>query len=100
MNATCSICRKVCDDAKHLPLYAFGSEGVVVCLPCRITLTEVVRGMRSACQRSKSRGAPNGYSGRGRGMTTLLDTRFKDNAKLCSNEQQRLVSDSGDCHGS
>jgi hypothetical protein len=43
----CSICWQDCkaDDAKHLALYCNGSEGITVCLDCRMALTETVRGM-------------------------------------------------------
>jgi hypothetical protein len=43
----CSICWQDCkaEDAKHLALYCNGSEGIIVCLDCRMALTETVRGM-------------------------------------------------------
>lgn len=43
-----------CDNDKevqYLPIYAFGSEGVNLCLQCRIVLSTVVRGMVSLGQR-------------------------------------------------
>lgn len=38
----------LCDDdteVMHLPLYVHGSEGVLLCLRCRMILTELVRSM-------------------------------------------------------
>lgn len=35
-------------DFKHLPLYVIGSEGIMVCLACRIALTGMASAMRSA----------------------------------------------------
>lgn len=37
----------------HLSLYVAGSEGVDVCLHCRVSITDYVRGMMSACARLK-----------------------------------------------
>lgn len=42
---TCRICGQESQETRHLPLYAFGSEGVEACLDCLIILTELVRGM-------------------------------------------------------
>jgi len=44
------------EDATHLTLYVYGSEGVRVCLGCRQTLTECARGIRSASTRAHKRG--------------------------------------------
>ena len=41
----------------HLKIYVAGSEGVVVCTLCRLTLTEVLRGM----MRANSSGRKLGY---------------------------------------
>lgn len=43
----CGICRSNEDDVEHLNLYVEGSEGVWVCLSCRIALTEIARRMKS-----------------------------------------------------
>ena len=48
----CSICE--CEDeVKHLDLYVFGSEGVCLCLNCRITITELLRKMSNMASRIK-----------------------------------------------
>lgn len=54
----CDLCGGECkkDEAKWLPLYVIGSEGVTVCLPCRIALTEVAKGIRSASFRARKQG--------------------------------------------
>jgi len=49
----CSICGSEVEDVTHLPLYVIGSEGIVVCLPCRIALSKVAEGMMNAATRSK-----------------------------------------------
>jgi|GEM_PF-7004284 len=38
---------------RHLPLYVDGSEGIDICYACAIALTEILRGMKSACARSR-----------------------------------------------
>jgi len=54
---------RVCDtptepeNITHLKIYVAGSEGVDVCLTCRQTLTEVLRGM----MRANMAGRKNGY---------------------------------------
>jgi len=51
----CTICNSITtrEDARYLPLYAIGSEGIVVCLLCRIALTECAKNMKSAAGRSR-----------------------------------------------
>jgi hypothetical protein len=53
----CSICgceeRETGTELLHLPLYVNGSEGVGVCFSCRMTVTEFLRGMKSACGRTR-----------------------------------------------
>ena len=48
----CSLCKRVGDvgdePMTHLDLYALGSEGITVCLGCRMTLTDTARGMMRA----------------------------------------------------
>lgn len=51
-NKECDICGST-SEVHHLPIYANGSEGVEVCISCRIVLTEVVRGMTRACVRAR-----------------------------------------------
>lgn len=45
----CDICGTKSNETLHLPLYVMGSEGVEACLPCRMILTELVRGLRRSC---------------------------------------------------
>ena len=44
----CGICPKqyMREDMTHLPIYVVGSEGIMVCLECRMLITEYVRGLR------------------------------------------------------
>ena len=48
----CSICCTIGEDVTHLPLYVNGSEGIYVCLSCRLALTHLAEGMMRACTRS------------------------------------------------
>lgn len=54
----CAVCRTThpADDITHLKIYVAGSEGVNVCLTCRQTLTEVLRGMMRAEHAGMKRG--------------------------------------------
>ena len=47
------------DEIKHLPLYVFGSEGINVCLQCRIILTSVASGLRSTANKAYKNGYLN-----------------------------------------
>lgn len=47
IEGTCSMCRKDSDECTHLSLYVSGSEGAIVCLSCRMILTNLVREVRS-----------------------------------------------------
>ena len=44
---TCTLCGKVVpyDEVTHLNLYVIGSEGIKVCLSCRMVLTKVAEGI-------------------------------------------------------
>ena len=55
MNPPCFICEDI-TETKHLPLYVAGSEGVVLCLHCRMALTEMVRSMATAARKAKKQG--------------------------------------------
>lgn len=55
MTGQCSICRQEKEELEHLNLYVSGSEGIWVCLGCRITLTNVASGMQSAANRAAIR---------------------------------------------
>jgi len=50
MEYRCDICGSIepDDQITHLSLYVTGSEGVDVCLACRMVLTAVARGMQAA----------------------------------------------------
>jgi hypothetical protein len=56
MKKCCSICGWDSEELTHLTLYVNGSEGIEVCLECRIALTEYARGMTSACFRGMKAG--------------------------------------------
>lgn len=56
MKLYCDICREKSDDAIHLPLYVSGSEGIVVCLSCRIVLTKVAEGMKHSATKAYMQG--------------------------------------------
>lgn len=43
-----------------LKLYLFGSEGIRVCVPCRVILADLASGMRSACSRAELNGFKRG----------------------------------------
>lgn len=52
----CYVCEDTSEQVEvtHFPhLYVNGSEGCNLCLNCRITLTDLVRGMRIATTRMK-----------------------------------------------
>jgi len=51
----CDLCLSSSEEIKHLPLYTHGSEGINVCLQCRIILTEVARGLRSVSGKARMR---------------------------------------------
>lgn len=53
----CRICRVESENVTHLDIFVTGSEGVTVCMACRQTLTEVVRGM----MRANTTGSIRGY---------------------------------------
>lgn len=56
---SCRVCQTPTDpeNLTHLKIYVAGSEGVDVCLTCRQTLTEVLRGM----MRTNIAGSKRGY---------------------------------------
>lgn len=50
----CDICGQNCDEEyTRLSLYVKGSEGIIICLECRIELTEHVKHLRSMINRNK-----------------------------------------------
>jgi hypothetical protein len=52
----CDLCMTASDDAINLPLYVIGSEGIRACLACRIVLTTVAKGLRSASAKAHKGG--------------------------------------------
>jgi hypothetical protein len=60
---SCDGCGDPCahnpEELRHLPLYVMGSEGVHLCLTCRMLLTEVVRHMRHVMASAKIEFAKN-----------------------------------------
>ena len=54
----CHICQvnRNPEEIKHLPIYAFGSEGINVCEACQIAISEFVRVMQSTANRSRKQG--------------------------------------------
>jgi hypothetical protein len=48
----CNVCGSR-EEVERLPIYIMGSEGVDLCLHCRLTVTEVVRGMLSVAGRRR-----------------------------------------------
>lgn len=51
----CQICNMECKESEltYLSLFVEGSEGIHVCRPCKIMITEYVRGLRSLSARVK-----------------------------------------------
>jgi ribosomal protein L37AE/L43A len=43
----CNICKDHDDELTHLNLYVNGSEGIWICLRCRIALTDTAKYMQS-----------------------------------------------------
>ena len=56
MKHYCDICNQECKDPVHLPIYVIGSEGVKVCLNCRIALAEYIRQLRSVASIARKQG--------------------------------------------
>ena len=52
MEGNCRICGEHDDECIHLNLYVNGSEGIWVCLSCRIDLTNTARSMQSVAGRA------------------------------------------------
>ena len=63
----CSICRTgvLKEDVTHLSLYVRGSEGICVCLRCRMALTEFAKQLRDAALTSRTQGVRIGRGQRG-----------------------------------
>ena len=49
----CTLCDDNTADLTHLPLYVIGSEGIEVCLQCRIILTNVAKGIMETSTKVK-----------------------------------------------
>jgi len=56
MNETCSICGCKTHETTHLSLYVFGSEGINVCLTCRIALTKLAQGLSEVASKARKDG--------------------------------------------
>lgn len=50
---SCTLCNNNEDETVHLPLYVIGSEGIEVCLHCRIILSNVAKGIMQTSGRVK-----------------------------------------------
>lgn len=50
---TCDLCLQLDDEITHLELYVAGSEGINVCLSCRLILSNVAFGIRSTSAKVK-----------------------------------------------
>ena len=50
---TCDLCLQPGDEITHLDLYVIGSEGINVCLSCRLILSNVASGIRSTSAKVK-----------------------------------------------
>jgi hypothetical protein len=49
----CTLCGNKEDETVHLPLYVIGSEGIEVCLYCKIILTKAAQGIMTTSIRVK-----------------------------------------------
>ena len=54
MKERCTLCSCESEDLTHLTLYVIGSEGINVCLPCRIFLSNCAKGIMESAGRVKS----------------------------------------------
>lgn len=56
--ARCTLCGTEvrAKDITHLDLYCIGSEGIEVCLACRMVLTDAARGLMGAAGRGRREG--------------------------------------------
>jgi len=52
MKDECSICGANAE-TRHIPIYTNGSEGINPCHSCEMAITNFIRGMQSAANRSK-----------------------------------------------
>ncbi len=52
----CTLCGSKTDETTHLSLYVCGSEGVEICLPCRMLLTDIARSIKNTASSSYLRG--------------------------------------------
>lgn len=51
--STCTLCGCNVEETTHLSLYVIGSEGIETCLPCRIILTNLAKGIMESAGRVK-----------------------------------------------
>ena len=53
---SCSLCGADSPETIYLPLFVLGSEGIEVCLPCRIALTATANAIRVAANTGRKAG--------------------------------------------
>jgi hypothetical protein len=51
-NMKCSLCRAETNETTHLNLYVNGSEGIEVCLECRLSLTQHAKTIKHVSSKS------------------------------------------------
>lgn len=56
MKGECSLCTDTDENLTHLNLYISGSEGIWVCLECRMNLTNYAKALRLVCGKGLLRG--------------------------------------------
>ena len=58
---TCTLCGKpTTEDATHLELYVIGSEGITVCINCKLVLTKLAEGIMHIAGASRMAGYQEG----------------------------------------
>lgn len=52
----CDLCGQLDPNLTYLSLYVIGNEGINICLSCRITLTKVAEGIKTASNNARKQG--------------------------------------------
>lgn len=60
IHGDCTLCGQEDEELTHLDLYVIGSEGIKVCLSCRMILTTVAREIQASTNRAYLRGLRKG----------------------------------------